>query len=118
MNQHLSELNEVDYSNISKKCLFDFFNSRELVFLKEMNDTEFLEITNIVGIAVLDSIDDQPDLLLYLAQPLYPGCHISISYIIAAKGIIKSQHKLMVPGLNKVINNYIPILTDKIVYDF
>jgi hypothetical protein len=58
MNQHLSELNEVDYSNISKKCLFDFFNSRELVFLKEMNDTEFLEITNIVGIAVLDSIDD------------------------------------------------------------
>ena len=127
MNQHLSELNEVDYS----KDPTSFYSTSSTVeslkelcelvqdpVFEEMSDTEFLEITNIVGIAALGTIADYPDPLLYLAQSLYPGCYISVSDIITAEGITKSQQKLMVPGLNKEINNCVPIFTDKRVYDF
>ena len=127
MNQHLSELNEIDYTNDPKS----FYSTSSTVeslkelcelvqdpVFEEMSDTEFLEITNIVGIAAFGTIADYPDPLLYLAQSLYPGCYISVSDIITAEGITKSQQKLMVPGLNKEINNCIPIFSDKRVYDF
>ena len=127
MNQHLSELNEIDYSNdpISFYSTSSTVESlKELCELvqdpvfEEMCDTEFLEITNIVGIAALGPVADYPDPLLYLAQSVYPGCYISISDIITAESITKSQQKLMVPGLNKEINNCIPIFTDNRVYEF
>ena len=127
MNQHLSELNEIDYSNdpisfySTSSTVESLKELCELVqdpIFEEMSDTEFLEITNIVGIAALGPVADYPDPLLYLAQSVYPGCYISISDIITAESITKSQQKLMVPGLNKEINNCIPIFTDNRVYDF
>ena len=127
MSQHLSEINEVDYSNdpISFYSTSSTVESiKELCQLvedpvfEEMSATEFLEITNIVGIASFGNIADYPDPLLYLAKTIYPGCYISVSDIITAESISKSQQKLMVPGLNQEINNCIPIFSDKKVYDF
>ena len=127
MSQHLSEINEVDYSNdpvsfystsSTVESIKELCQLVEDPVFEEMSATEFLEITNIVGIASFGNIADYPDPLLYLAKTIYPGCYISVSDIITAESISKSQQKLMVPGLNQEINNCIPIFSDKKVYDF
>ena len=69
-------------------------------------------------IAAFGKIDNYPDPLLYLAKSIYPGCYVSVSDIITAENITKSQKKLMVSGINEEINNCIPIFSYKRVYDF
>ena len=127
MSQHLSEINEVDFSNdpvsfystsSTVESIKELCQLVEDPVFEEMSATEFLEITNIVGIASFGNIADYPDPLLYLAKTIYPGCYISVSDIITAESISKSQQKLMVPGLKQEINNCIPIFSDKKVYDF
>ena len=59
---------------------------------EEMSDTEFLEITNIVGIAAFGTITDYSDQLLYLAQSLYPGC-ILVSLILSHLKVLQKLTK-------------------------
>ena len=127
MSQHLSEINDVVYSNdpVSFYSTSSTVESiRELCqivedpIFEEMDATEFLELSNIVGIAAFGNIADYPDPLLYLAKSIYPGCYISVSDIITFEGISKNKQKLLVPGLNQEINNCIPIFSDKKVYEF
>ena len=127
MKNHLSEINEIDYSNdpVSFYSTSPTLESiKELCALvedpvfDEMSVTEILEVTNIVGIAAFGTVADYPDPLLYLAKTIYPGCYISVSDIITAESISKNEKKLMAPGINQEINNCIPVFSDKRVYDF
>ena len=127
MKKNLSEINDIDYSNdpisfystsstlesIKTLCVLD----EDPVF-EEMSATEFLELTNIVGIASFGTIADYPDPLLYLAKSIYPGCYISVSDIITAESVSKKEKKLLVPGINEEINNCIPIFSNERVYEF
>jgi hypothetical protein len=127
MKNHLAEINDIDYSNdpisfySTSSTLESIITLCALVedpVFNEMDVTQFLEITNIVGIASLGTIADYPDPLLYLAQSIYPGCYISVSDIITAESVSKNQSKLKAPGLNQEINNCIPVFSEKKVYDF
>ena len=127
MSSHLNEISDLNDANdpvsfystsstlegIKTLCLL----VEDPVF-DEMESTQFIELANIVGIASLGTVADYPDPLLYLAQSVYPGCYISVSDIVTAEGISKNQKKLMVPGINKEINNCIPIFSDVKVYNF
>ena len=127
MKQHISELNDIDYSDDpvsfystspTVESIKDLCALVEDPVFVEMSGTEFLEITNIVGIAAFGKIDNYPDPLLYLAKSIYPGCYLSVSDIITAENITKSQKNIMVPGINEEINNCISIFSYKRVYDF
>ena len=127
MKNHLEEINDIDYSNDP----VSFYSTASTVegirtlcalvedpVFTELEDTQFLEMANIVGVASLGKVADYPDPLLYLPQSIYPGCYISVSDIITVESISKNQNKLLVPGLNEEINNCVPIFSDKKVYDF
>ena len=127
MKQHLSEISEIDYSNdpisfystsSTLESIKDLCGIVEDPVFEELSATEFLEVTNIVGIAAFGTVADYPDPLLYLAKSIYPGCYISVSDIITAESISKNEKKLMVPGINQEINNCVPIFSDKRVYEF
>ena len=127
MSQHLSEINNIDYSNdpvsfystsSTVESIKELCGIVEDPVFEEMSATEFLEITNIVGIASFGNIADYPDPLLYLPKSIFPGCYISVSDIITAEGIAKKEKKLMVPGLKEEINNCIPIFSNQKVYEF
>ncbi len=127
MKHHLDELNDYDDSN-DPISFYSTSSTLEGVktlcalvedpVFNEMDVTQFLEITNIVGIAALGTVADYPDPLLYLAQSIYPGCYISVSDIITAESVSKNQDKLKAPGLNQEINNCIPVFSDKKIYGF
>ena len=126
MKNHISELNQIDFSNdpisfystsSTVESLKELCDLVEDPIFNEMVETQFLELVNIVGIATYGNISDYPDPLLYLPKEMYPGCYISVSDIILAESVSKGKN-LEAPGIKKEINNCIPVFTDKKVYDF
>ena len=100
ISKHIDELNNINDSNLPSsfysksttiECLKEISTIVKEPFYQELEITDILKLTNIVGIACNGKIGEYPDPSVYIVKNIFPGCYMSMADIATAEEYSKSN---------------------------